>query len=445
VPAFFGQTLHKRYTKGDVGFDFSGVILLVRERLDVGRLRLALSAVLKRFQGLRLYFVRGEGDYPGYVSDDVDTDRVDDLCYGVEVEAGPGDGPFPAVEALAQRIASSFDPFSRRPLVRIVVFDLGPDRPHRVLVAFHHFVCDGLSNQIVWREIARAYDALAGGRPPAPAPLGAELTAFGDFLQGRARQVTAASLSYWLGRPAGLITPPGCVEGENAFGTWADSETRRVALTGDDFRRFVGAAKGAFRCSTAELLLAAYVQVLGEWLGRGWVAVANWTTAHLAARDAFPMDRTVGCFAFPAFTYFFLDPSRRLGDTVAHVRERQVECFEHALEFGLCQYLEVDRSAPVPAVFDEVRRLAFPHFTFCYMGEFRPDPGPLGAEVAPERIGSYLNAESEKYTLFDLDADVSGEGLFVDLNYPKGHPSRRILALLCDRMAALLRGAEVGA
>jgi Condensation domain len=443
IPAFFGQTIHKTYTKGNLGFDFSGVILLVRERLDLRRLRRAISAVLKKYQALRLFFTDdGRGNYPGYVSEDMDTDQIEDLCYAVRVESGPGDGPIAAIEAAAQRIASDIDLFSRRPLLRIVVFDPGPDHPNRVLVAIHHFVCDGISNQMVWREIARHYRAFGDGAYVSRPPLGTELAALSDFLQRQARRVTPASLAYWLNRPAELLTPPGCAEGDDSFGVWRDSETKRVALTGGAFDRFVAAGKSVFRCSTAELLLAVYIHVLAEWMGRGWVAVANWTTGHLAARGLFPMDEAVGCFAFPAFTYFYLEPNRSLVDSVVHARHQQLEAFEHVLDFSVCRFLELDRSAPAPPILEQVRRLPMPHFTFCYMGEFKTDLTLLDCEVAPERVSSYVDANSLKYSLFDLDADLSGAGLFIDLNYPKAHETSGVLALLCRRIETLVRDVE---
>ncbi|QCO00285.1 hypothetical protein D3093_34200 (plasmid) [Azospirillum argentinense] len=58
MPAYLGQVIHRRHVKGDLAFDFSGIILRLEERVELAILRAAVAAVLRKYETLRLAFRR---------------------------------------------------------------------------------------------------------------------------------------------------------------------------------------------------------------------------------------------------------------------------------------------------------------------------------------------------------------------------------------------------
>ncbi|QCO00026.1 hypothetical protein D3093_32685 (plasmid) [Azospirillum argentinense] len=438
MPAYLGQVIHRRHVKGDLAFDFSGIILRLEERVELAILRAAVAAVLRKYETLRLAFRRcpETGWFP-HVHDGMVGEPVDDLCYAVDLSGLPEEARSERVEMLAQGIASDIDPFSARPLLRVVMFRLGT-ADDRLLIAIHHFVCDGLSTQMVWRDITRFYRALKDGEQPSFDAERGSITRFVDYLGALTRRQTVDSLRYWLQRPRRMVEVPGCPGQASFLSTWSQSVTCRGRLRPRQFSGFREAAARRYRCSVADLLLAAYVYVLGEWLGTGWVAVANWTTAHLAGKGLYPVEHLVGYFAFPVFTYFHLDCNRSFGDTVEHARRQQLTAIGNALDFAACRFMEHPPGAALPPEAVEVSNLPMPLITFCYMGEFSDPAEHVKHQVAEERLKSYMNEESEKYTLLDCDIDVSGGELFVDVNYPAELPATGQMAAFAARYLQLL-------
>ena len=51
------------------------------------------------------------------------------------------------------------------PLWRMTLFDLGADRPHRLLVVIHHLAVDGVSWRILLEDLEQLYEQAAAGEP----------------------------------------------------------------------------------------------------------------------------------------------------------------------------------------------------------------------------------------------------------------------------------------
>ena len=52
-----------------------------------------------------------------------------------------------------------------RPLLRYVLFESTATGEQRLLILFHHLICDGISSRILWRDLSHAYLAAAQGEP----------------------------------------------------------------------------------------------------------------------------------------------------------------------------------------------------------------------------------------------------------------------------------------
>ena len=74
-----------------------------------------------------------------------------------------------AIETEAASRQTSLN-LSDGPLLQIVHFDPGPDRPDRLLIVIHHLVVDGVSWRILLEDLRLAYESLEQGKTIEPAP-----------------------------------------------------------------------------------------------------------------------------------------------------------------------------------------------------------------------------------------------------------------------------------
>ncbi|QDE88854.1 non-ribosomal peptide synthetase [Myxococcus xanthus] len=111
-----------------------------------------------------------------------------------------------APEALELRLQQeSWRPFSleQGPLYRFLLLDVGEDR-HVLLAVFHHLVVDGLSLDILLRELGEAYAAFQQGHAPTLAPVAlhyADVASWQRSEPVHARDT--AQLDYWKQRLSG--------------------------------------------------------------------------------------------------------------------------------------------------------------------------------------------------------------------------------------------------
>ncbi|MFJ6510712.1 amino acid adenylation domain-containing protein [Streptomyces sp. NPDC091406] len=174
--------------------------------LDADALARAFSWLLARHEGLRLVVdeVRGR-PHARLLPEPPALRRVD--LKGVET----ADAERRRDELTEAELRAPFAVGGGTPLVRGVLIALAADR-HRLVVAFHHLVVDGLSVSVLIQELARAYEAFRTG---GPLPPGLEGPSYTDFAWWEKHSEEApssqASADYWKGElagaPQGLALP----------------------------------------------------------------------------------------------------------------------------------------------------------------------------------------------------------------------------------------------
>ena len=176
---------------------------LNRESLELG-----LAAIVARHEPLRSRFVVYNSEPMLVVASRAVVDlQVLDLSAVPESE-----GEAKAYSLVREEIAKPFD-LSRGPPIRALLLILAP--AHHILVCtVHHIVCDGWSAELLVREIAEHYEALAAGRDPSIEPLAFPYSAYA-VLQHLALDGERLNrqLSYWrrvlAGAPPLLDLRPG--------------------------------------------------------------------------------------------------------------------------------------------------------------------------------------------------------------------------------------------
>ncbi|MGX2997533.1 amino acid adenylation domain-containing protein [Streptomyces sp. JNUCC 64] len=183
------------------------------------------------------------------------------------VEAGSAvDGEELTQHQIGQAVGR-LDPFAGT-VAQWVWLDGGPGAPGRLLVTAHHLVVDAVSWRTLLPELADAYEALAAGRPAAPAPVPTSFRHWSRALTAQAAGTDRlAELPAWtrlLGASEPLLTERPVDPARDLVAT-----VRRVTaeVTAEVTAALLTAVPTAFRAGVDDVLLTGLAAALTEWRG----------------------------------------------------------------------------------------------------------------------------------------------------------------------------------
>ncbi|MEO9961038.1 MAG: SDR family NAD(P)-dependent oxidoreductase, partial [Nisaea sp.] len=191
--------------------------------LDTEALRGAFAHIVDRHESLRTAFTTREGEPCQSVRSGLP------FMLPVRDLSGRVDPVAAAKETARTEARRPFD-LTQPPLLRAELLRLS-DEDHVLLVSLHHIVCDGLSLNVLMRELHEAYNALRDNTKPAHQPLTLQ---YRDFAVWQNRQVEGAAMTqhraYWLDKLQGEI-PALDLGGRRIVGTRASFDGGQVFVT----------------------------------------------------------------------------------------------------------------------------------------------------------------------------------------------------------------------
>ena len=167
--------------------------LHVTGRLDQDGLRSALARLISRHEAMRTRFVdRGNGPVQEVL------DRIDLPLRVIDLTDRPA-----ALDGILGGHANTAFDLATAPALRIALVQLGSDQSV-LLIAMHHIICDGVSAEILLRDLTTFYAAEVGG----PAPELPELDIqYGDFARWQRENIDetliGTQLDFWSHELAG--------------------------------------------------------------------------------------------------------------------------------------------------------------------------------------------------------------------------------------------------
>jgi amino acid adenylation domain-containing protein/non-ribosomal peptide synthase protein (TIGR01720 family) len=264
------------------------VLVELAHDVDLDALHLAFSSVLAQHDALRMRYRCTDGTWSQYNAAVEDNDVLSrhDLS-GVD-EAGR----MAAMRELAVA-ADSTMVLEHGPLVRALVFELGPgQRPWMHLTA-HHLVIDTVSWRMVSDDLDTAYRQAANGEP---VDLGAKTSSFQQWANRLAGHVAEggfdADLDYWTTLPASTPLPTDG-DGPNVV---SSRRTLRFSLTERETDALLHMAPGVFRARVNDVLLAGLAWTLSRWSGGNQLLFEMEGHGREDIFDDIDLSRTVGWF-----------------------------------------------------------------------------------------------------------------------------------------------------
>ncbi|NEQ47692.1 MAG: amino acid adenylation domain-containing protein [Leptolyngbya sp. SIOISBB] len=311
------------------------------------------------------------------------------------------------------------------PLMRVGGFDLGAERPSRLLIVLHHLVVDGLSWRILLEDLLAAYRQ---GSQGLNAPLPAKTQSFQQWAIGLqlATQQAEATLPYWQALPTATPLPLDHNAGDN---TVAAADTVTVSLSRQSTQVLLQTAPLTYRAEITDVLLTALMQVLTDWTGH---------TSHLLTLEnhgrhpeelghQLNLSRTMGWFTclHPIALQLTEDtPGEQLQAIKAQLRRLPHE----GLSYGLLCY-GADRT--------ELARS--PQISFNYLGQF----DGLLAEATGFRLletpVATRDGQQRRSHLIDINGSIRAGQLQMAWTYSRHHHHRATLETLAHQYMQALQ------
>ena len=410
------------------------VLLEVPEGVEAAHLREAMRALVAHHDALRLRFARG-ADGAWTASHSSPEEAGEGLFAAVDLSALRDDAAAQdaALAAEADKTQAGLD-LARGPLVHALLFDLGPERPRRLLLLAHHLVVDGVSWRILLEDLDAACAQLARGRPPRLPPKTTSYKAWAERLAAHTRGSAALrdELPYWLTQADEARIPVDHPGGANAVASERDVVVRLDAADTQALLRDATQARGA---RVDELLLAAFAQALARWTGRPATFLEVEGHGREEILEEVDLSRTVGWFTTLRPLKVSLRDADDLDAVLRDVQAALRAAPARGIGHGLLRHLAGDAAA------DALARLPQPEVSFNYLGRFDAE----GADAARLRMvegdaGREHARDGTRHRLIEVNGSVMHGQLRMRVSYSEDlHERATVERLAADFEAALRR------
>lgn len=406
------------------------VLLEVRQALDPALLNMAVQHLPVHHDALRLCLVQGES---GWQQINASPDKAVpfiriDLSEVPEVEQGS------AIEAAAVQLQASLN-LSEGLLLRVALFELGVQKPSRLLLIIHHLVVDGVSWRILLEDLQTACQQLSRSETIKLPP---KTTSFKHWAQ-RVTQyaqsgVLQEELEYWLAAPHTLVSRLP-VDYPGGVNTEASARTISVSLSVDETRVLLQEVPVAYGTQINDSLLTALVQAFSGWTGVRSLQVNMEGHGREAIFEDVDLSRTVGWFTTIFPVLLDLGEADTLEDALKMIKEELLQQIPNrGIGYGLLRYLS--RNAEIVA---KLQALPQAEVSFNYLGQFDQvltESSLFG--VAKESVGPMISPLGTRSNLLYIGASIFQAQLHIDFNYSKNlHQKSTIEALAQGFLEAL--------
>jgi non-ribosomal peptide synthase protein (TIGR01720 family) len=408
------------------------VLLETRLRLDYDLLDRATRALIRQHDALRHRFTCHGSLWQQFCAAPDDQP----VCVYVDLSAVPQDEQREAIEAKAAEAQASLN-LTDGPLMRVALFDLGQDRPGRLLIAIHHLVIDAVAWQILIEDLERAYNQLGAGEQPRLPAKTTSYRQWGERLLQYAQSGEAEKeLDLWLDAPR-RTAPALPVDFPGAANTVSSLHTFSVSLDEEETSALLHEVPKVYQTQINDALLTALVEVFAERTGSHTLLLdleGHGRDPNLPGVD---LSRTVGWFSAIHPVLLDTEGARDYGEALQAVKEQLRRVEQGGIGYGVLRYLGREE------VRSELRALPQSDLCFLYLGQMDQtlsEQSPFSP--AAESAGPVRGTGAGRRYALEVVASVTGGRLQVTWTYSENlHRTATVEALavgFADALRALV-------
>ncbi|MBD2517732.1 amino acid adenylation domain-containing protein [Nostoc sp. FACHB-973] len=280
-----------------------------------------------------------------------------------------------AIKAADTELQASLN-LSTGPIARVALFQLGKDRPGRLLFIIHHLAVDGISWRILLEDLATGYQQISRGEG---IKLPAKTTSFqywsDRLLEYGQSEAMASELDYWLGEQEKQVTPlPVDYPGSQEDNTIASTASVSLSLTEEQTRALLQDVPSVYNTQINDVLLTALVQSFAQWTGEHSLLVDLEGHGREDLFEDVDLSRTVGWFTTLFPVHLQLEQIDHPAEALKSVKEQLRRIPNRGIGYGVLRYLrkiQEHRNAHNPLSNLSPRPLpSQPQVSFNYLGQF---------------------------------------------------------------------------
>ena len=333
---------------------------------------------------------------------------------------------------IANQLHTTLD-LQQRPLLAGALFDLGEQRPQRLLLILHHLVVDAVSWGVISADLTRLYQQLARDEAPTPPAATASYSQWSRSLTSLAKSdAMRREAEFWLetNRTPPLLPRDRSSEGENTEGT---SDYVMGTLDRAHTAQLLREAHRAYHTRIDDLLLAALARAVMKWTGGAAFSVTLERHGREQIHSLPDVSQTLGWFTSLFPLTIVLQDFQDVGANIRAVKEQLRNVPNNGLGYSILRYLGDDliqqRLASQPS----------PEILFNYLGqtgaivEQNTDLEPLLAE-----IGRAYGPQNQRAHLLDINAQVMDDRLAVKWQYAPAYLLKTTIERLSESFLAEL-------
>ena len=406
------------------------VLLEAREHLDVALLHEVVQQLFVHHDALRLRFTPAGVDWrqSNAGPDEIVPFSVFDLS-----ELSVAEHPA-AIEAKGVELQTSLN-ISAGPLARVAYFELGADRPGRLLFVVHHLAVDGISWRILLEDLQGGYQQLKSGAKIEFAP---KTTSFKDWARRLTEYAQSAELrtelTYWLdeSRRQAKSLP---ADYRSETNTRESARSVTVELDAEETAELLKKVPQAYSTQIAEVLLAAVSQAFSEWTGHPALLIDMEGHGREEIITEVDLSRTVGWFTTLFPVLLELKSEATPGDALLSVKEQLRSIPHRGIGYGLLRYLAADMT-----IRGQLSSLPQAQVSFNYLGQFdQVLTGTSLLTLARESAGQGSAPQAGRSHLLEISGGVVGGKLHMAWTYSEQSHHRSTIEALAESFIRALR------
>jgi non-ribosomal peptide synthase protein (TIGR01720 family) len=407
------------------------VLFEVRQTLRPSLLERAVRQLLVHHDALRLRFTQEQGSWKQ------ENFAPDDAVPFVQVDLStlPESEQSGAIEAKVAELQASLN-ISDGPSLRVALFNLGAERPARLLIVVHHLAMDGVSWRVLLEDLETAYQQLNRGEAIS---LPAKTTSFKQWSERLADYAQSESLrqelAHWesIRASQSIALPLDLPDGVN---TVASARTVEISLNAEETRALLQDVPQTYRTQINDALLTALAQAFASWTGSRNLLIDLEGHGREAIFEDVDLSRTVGWFTTIFPVLLDLQKSSGPGEALKAIKEQLRAIPNNGFGFGLLRYLHHDAE-----VAERLQSLPQAEANFLYLGQFNL----LGAEssslfgAARESSGPSRSPWGRRKHLLEITAAVIDGTLQTNWIYSEEIHLRETIESLAKHFVEALR------
>ena len=382
------------------------IMVELRQPVAPDILKQALASLLVQHDTLRLRFYQ---EKCGWQQINASTDNEDISFAQIDLSTLPSEKQESAIQAKIAELQSSLN-LSEGPIARVAFFDLGVQKPSRLLIVAHHLAVDGFSWLILLEDLEKAIAQLSQGKIIQLPPKTTSFKQWSYRVQEYAKSaILQQEKAYWLSQAQKPISPLP-VDYPDGDNTVASAQTISIALSAEETHALLQQVPQVYQMQINDVLLSAIAQAFAQWTGHTSLLVDLEGNGRDDIFENLDLSRTVGWFTTLFPVVLELGKTTEPKDALISCKEQLRRITNEGLGYGVLRYLTEEAAQLQSAPQAEI--------IFNYLGQLdRFIPEESIFKLTDWNLDPRRSPQGKRTHLLEGNAFVSNEQLWLTWTY----------------------------